>query len=191
LKLFFGHRNRGRHGSHGGIGHALRHGFGGEGRSGRGGSRKRLFDGAALKLILLRLIEQEPRHGYDLIREIEELSGGVYVPSPGVIYPTLTMLADMGLIAEAESDRSRKSFAITAEGSAQLAGEHDAVEALLARLTTLAADEGGANHTPVLRALDNLQNVLRNRLSQKETALSTIHDAAALIDDAAQQIERL
>ena len=150
-----------------------------------------MFDGAALKLLLLSLIEQEPRHGYDLIREIEDLSGGVYVPSPGVIYPTLTMLADMGLIAEVEAEGSRKSFAITAEGSAHLAGEHDTVEALRARLANLATEEGGANHTPVLRALDNLQNVLRNRLSQKETALSTIHDAAALIDDAAQQIERL
>ncbi|WP_447514071.1 PadR family transcriptional regulator, partial [Clostridioides difficile] len=59
-----------------------------------------MFDGTELRLILLKLIEEQPRHGYDLIREIEERSGGAYAPSPGVVYPTLTMLDDMGLIEE-------------------------------------------------------------------------------------------
>jgi DNA-binding PadR family transcriptional regulator len=194
--MFFGHKHRGRHGSHHGLGHAIRHGLDSESRSGRGlggrgGGRRKLFDGAALKLILLRLIEQEPRHGYDLIREIEELSGGVYVPSPGVIYPTLTLLAEMGLIAEAATEGSRKQFAVTSAGSAHLAEQHDAVEALVERLSRLGSDEGAADHTPVLRALDNLQSVLRHRLTRDGTALSTIHDAAALIDDAAQKIERM
>ncbi len=186
--MFFRHGMRGRHGS--------RHGFGGDGQgrggSGRGGGgRRKLFDSASLKLILLRLIEQEPRHGYDLIREIEELSGGVYVPSPGVIYPTLTLLAEMGLIAEASTEGSRKQFAITEAGSAHLAEQHDIVEALVERLSRLGSDDSAADHTPVLRALDNLQSVLRHRLARDGTALSTIHDAAALIDDAAQKIERL
>ena len=57
-----------------------------------------------------KLIADEPRHGYDLIRAIEELTGGEYAPSPGVIYPTLTLLQDMALIEEAEADGPRKGF---------------------------------------------------------------------------------
>ncbi len=94
----------GRHGH-------FRSGFGrfGQGRGhgdGGGFSRRRgLFDGDELRLVLLSLIAEKPRHGYDLIKEIEERSGGVYAPSPGVIYPTLTMLQDMGLIGETDAAR--------------------------------------------------------------------------------------
>ena len=74
--------------------------------AGRG--RRRMFGSGELRLVLLKLIADEPRHGYDLIRAIEELTGGDYAPSPGVVYPTLTMLADMGLIEEAPpKDRAR------------------------------------------------------------------------------------
>src|SRR5690606_25340682 len=76
-----------------------RHEHGRAGMGGRGG-RRRLFDGGELRLVLLKLIGDQPRHGYDLIREIEDKTGGAYAPSPGVIYPTLTLLADMGLIEE-------------------------------------------------------------------------------------------
>ena len=192
--MFFKHYKH--KGSHHAMGHGFRsgrpHGIGnGEGRVGRGGGRRRLFDSAALKLILLRLIEQQPRHGYDLIREIEELSGGVYAPSPGVIYPTLTLLSEMGRIEEVEAEGSRKQFAITTSGSTHLTENHDIVEQLMHRLSQLGSDDSTADHTPVMRALDNLTNVLRHRLSRDGTAMTNIHDAAALIDDAAQKIERL
>ena len=65
--------------------------WGGGGRHGRGG-RRRMFDSGELRLVLLKLIADQPRHGYDLIRAIEELTNGAYAPSPGVVYPTLTML---------------------------------------------------------------------------------------------------
>ena len=63
-----------------------------------------MFEGGELRLVLLKLIADEPRHGYDLIRAIEELTGGEYAPSPGVVYPTLTLLQDMGLIEEAAGE---------------------------------------------------------------------------------------
>src|SRR6478752_5873653 len=87
---------------------------GGEGR----GRRRRMFDGEELRLVLLKLIADQPRHGYDLIRDIEERTGGAYAPSPGVIYPTLTMLDDMGLIEEQKSEGAKKLFAITNAGQA-------------------------------------------------------------------------
>ncbi len=188
--MFFGHKHR-AHRRHGLV--AGGYGFGAEdfeGR-GRGRGRRKLFDGPSLRLILLRLIEEQPRHGYDLIRELEERSGGVYAPSPGVIYPTLTLLAEIGQIEEQAQEGSRKQFAITSLGSAFLAENHDQAELLFDRLARLGADSSTADHMPVARALDNLNAVLRHRLSRAGTAMSTIHDAAALIDEAAQKIERL
>src|ERR1700741_3032027 len=94
-----------------------RHGWGdwtGTGGGTRG--RRRMFDGGELRLVLLKLISEQPRHGYDLIREIEERTGGAYAPSPGVVYPTLTLLEDMGLIDEEKSEGARKLFSITKLG---------------------------------------------------------------------------
>ena len=65
---------------------------------------RRMFESGELRLVLLKLIAEQPRHGYDLIRAIEEMTGGEYAPSPGVVYPTLTLLQDMGLIEEAAGE---------------------------------------------------------------------------------------
>src|SRR3954470_15543738 len=141
-----GGHHGGRHGGHHGgpRGGGWGRGFGGGWAGGqegdpRGGGRgrRRMFDGNELRLLLLKLIEKQPRHGYDLIREIEERSGGAYAPSPGVIYPTLTMLDDMGQIEEQKSEGAKKQFAITAAGSAHLEEHAEAVEALFARLAEL------------------------------------------------------
>src|ERR1700743_940751 len=82
-----GPRHRGFRGAFGGHHGFGRGGFGG-GQGEGGGRRRGLYDSEELRLVLLSLIAEEPRHGYDLIREIEERTGGEYVPSPGVIYPT-------------------------------------------------------------------------------------------------------
>src|SRR5580704_16826263 len=90
---------------------------------GRGGRRRRVLDSTELRLVLLKLIADQPRHGYDLIRAIEELTGGFYVPSPGVVYPTLTLLQEMGHIEETPSEGARKAFTVTAAGTEHLAGK--------------------------------------------------------------------
>lgn len=120
----------GRHGGFGG-----RHdsdGFGnwndrhGGGRRGGG----RMFGHGDLKLLLLALIEQQPRHGYEMIRIIEDMFHGHYSPSPGAIYPTLTMLEEMGYAAVENESGSRKLYTITAEGRAFLDENRDAVDAV-------------------------------------------------------------
>src|SRR5258707_4661887 len=157
---------------------------------GRGGGRRRMFDGGELRLVLLKLIADKPRHGYDLIRAIEERTGGVYAPSPGIVYPTLTMLSEMGLIDEQLAEGARKLFAITPEGTAHLA-EHEAeVAAMLARLDALAAMRERTDAVPIRRALHKLRSVLLSRLGEgldKER----MHEAVELIDEAARKIERL
>ena len=93
-----------------------------------------MFGSGELRLVLLKLIADEPRHGYDLIRAIEELTHGDYAPSPGVVYPTLTLLGDMGLIEEQASEGARKKFAVTDEGRKHLEENAEEVEALIGRL---------------------------------------------------------
>jgi DNA-binding PadR family transcriptional regulator len=188
----------GRHAMHRGgrgFGHGFGHGFGGGGRRGGGrgerGERRRMFDGGELRLVLLKLIADEPRHGYDLIRHIEELTGGSYAPSPGVIYPTLTMLDDMGLIEAQQSDGAKKLFAITDAGRAELETNAEIVEAAIARLTAVGEETQRTDSPSVRRAMGNLRQVLMNRLGDRDLDNAALHDIVALIDEAAQKIERL
>ena len=183
-----GHRH---HAGPNGFGRHGRHGGWGEGDEGRGGRRRRVFDSGELRLVLLKLIADQPRHGYELIRAIEELSGGVYVPSPGVVYPTLTMLHEMAQIEEAASGGARKAFAITAEGTEHLASKKAEVDALFARLAQLASARERTDGGPIRRAMQNLKMVLINRLEREELPAETVHQAAAILDEAAQKIERL
>lgn len=198
---FYGHRSGRdcgkRHGMHRdgrGFGEGFGRGFGGrhrDGGHGRGGPRRRMFDGGELRLVLLKLIADEPRHGYDLIRRIEELTGGAYAPSPGVIYPTLTLLDDMGQIAAQQSEGAKKLFAITPEGVAELDANRDAVEALVARLAAIGDERQRTDTASVRRAMGNLRQVLLDKLGGGDIDQEALHDVVALIDDAAQKIERL
>ena len=166
-------------------------GWGAEwGGGGRHGGRRRMFESGELRLVLLKLIADQPRHGYDLIRAIEELTGGGYAPSPGVVYPTLTLLQDMGLIAEASSEGARKPFAITPDGEAHLAERAEEVETLFARLSGM-DDKRKAGGAPIKRAVSNLLSALWHRVTDENMDDNRLHEIAAILDEAAQKIERL
>lgn len=168
-----------------------RHGFGGRHGSSERGGRRRVFDSGELRLVLLKLIEEMPRHGYDLIREIEERSNGAYAPSPGVVYPTLTLLHDMDLIEEEKTDGSRKRYAITKAGIVHLTEKTEEVEAALAKLAEMGAQRERTDGVPIRRAMANLRQVLQHRLTRDDVTPETLHEVAALLDEAAQKIERL
>lgn len=181
-----GHRH---HFGRRGLGH---HGRGWESGSGeRRGGRRRVFDSAELRLVLLKLIADQPRHGYELIRAIEDLTGGSYVPSPGMVYPTLTMLLEMGHIAEAKSEGPRKAFTVTEDGLSELAAKKAEVDALFARLAELANQQERTDSAPIRRAMSNLRAVLIHRLGRDDVQMQTLHEAVSIIDEAAQKIERL
>lgn len=194
----FGHRGhggrhfgpRGRGGFGGGFPGGFEMAFGMEER-GRGGRGRRMFGGDELRLILLKLIEEAPRHGYDLIREIEARSNGAYAPSPGVVYPTLTMLDDMDLIAEHKSDGAKKQFAITEAGSAHLAENAAEVAALFERLADLGERHARTHGGPVRRAMHNLKTVLAASVFDDEVDAERLHAIAEILDEAARKIERL
>lgn len=179
---------------HGGFGPGFGGGWGGKGRGGRDGGgrgRRRMFDSGELRLVLLKLIADEPRHGYDLIRQIEELTGGAYAPSPGVVYPTVTLLDDMDLIVAQQSDGSKKLYAVTDAGKAELEANAEQVEGLIARLSAIGEEQQRTESTSIRRAMGNLREVLINRVRSGDVDDELFHQITALIDEAAQKIERL
>src|SRR5580693_6768528 len=122
---------RGRHSETGGHrGHGER--FGGR----ELGRRRRMFESGDFRILLLSLLEEQARHGYELMRAIEQMFGGQYAPSPGIVYPTLAMLEEQGLAEPqaAANDEGRKRFAITNEGQQWLRDNADAVAGVRARL---------------------------------------------------------
>lgn len=123
-------RQRGRHG--------FRHG-GFDFMGGRGGGdfpSGRKLSSADLQLVILALLEARPAHGYELIKTIEERSGGFYSPSPGVIYPALTYLDEIGQTS-VEQEGSRKLYSITAAGQAHLAANRSTAEGILDALSRI------------------------------------------------------
>lgn len=107
--------------------------FGGFGGMGDGIRLGRMLAGGDLRLVALYLIEEQPRHGYDLIKAIEEKSAGFYSPSPGVIYPALTYLEEAGYATSA-SEGNKKAYAITPEGKAHLDENRASIAAILEQL---------------------------------------------------------
>ncbi|MDE2301845.1 MAG: helix-turn-helix transcriptional regulator [Sphingomonadales bacterium] len=179
----------------GGFGRGERaHGlFGGHGHHrGEGGRRGKRFAGETLRLMVLALLEGGPQHGYQLIRGFSERSGEAYAPSPGVLYPLLTLLADMGLIEEVAGDGAgKRSFALTAAGRTELAGHRDAAEAALARLAELSQEASRTDPAPVRRAMLNLRTAALQRLSAGDGDAELGFRVAEILDAAARDIERL
>ncbi|WP_343519460.1 PadR family transcriptional regulator [Sphingomonas sp.] len=158
---------------------------------GGGRGRRRMFDGGELRLILLALIADQPRHGYDLIREIEERTGGAYAPSPGVVYPTLTLLAEMDHIEEQAAEGAKKLYAITPAGQAHLEENAEQVTLLMGKLAELGTVRERTRGGPVRRAMGNLKVVIQSRLAHDEVDADLLHKVAEIIDEAARKVERL
>jgi len=188
--LFAMRGGRGWHGSWGPLSFDI-DGSEGWGGGRRGRRARRMFEGGELRLVLLKLIADEPRHGYDLIRAIEELTGGEYAPSPGVVYPTLTLLQDMGLVEEAAVEGPRKPFQATDEGRAHLEERSEEVEALFERLEEIKPRSENMAGPAIGRAVKKLRTALSHRVRREGLNEELLHEIAAILDEAAQKIERI
>ena len=154
---------------------------------GRGGPM-RFFGAGDLRYVILQLISEKPSHGYEIIKSIQERLGGSYAPSPGVVYPMLTMLEEMGH-ATVVTDGTRKLYTITEEGSKALAENKAQVDALFARMDHIRGEHGG-EQTPTDRAGSR---EFPHGAPDEARTLTTeqIHAITDIIDAAAKQIERV
>jgi DNA-binding PadR family transcriptional regulator len=130
----------GRH-RHGGFGHFAAGFMGAPGLGGHGFRTGRKFAAADLQLVLLSLLATRPSHGYELIKALEERSGGFYTPSPGVVYPALTYLEEIGY-ASVAAEGSKKLDSITDAGREYLEQHRDAAQAMLDQLEQIGRKMG-------------------------------------------------
>ena len=167
-----------------------RHG-GGHGRHRHGLRGGRVFERGDLRYVLLHLISERPRHGYELITAIEEKFGGMYSPSPGVIYPTLTLLEELGYLRpEAEAGATKKLYSITEEGRGFLAASRPLVDAILGRMADLSAAYGGGPAPEIVRAMENLRIALSIRLGRGPLGADQVRAITGVLDRAASEVER-
>ena len=130
--------------------------------AGRGKSRGgpfgggRMFDQGHLKFVILGLLAEKPRHGYEIIKEIEEKFGGLYSPSPGTVYPTLTMLEDLGYAKVTPEESGKKVYEITDEGRAHLAENKPVMDDILERISEFAQNVFGEPMMEVHRGFKNI-----------------------------------
>lgn len=185
----------GRCGHRGGFERHWKH-FRGQGPMGpfgfRGGGpmRARMFENGALRLVILQLIAEKPRHGYEIIKAIEEKFAGVYAPSPGVVYPTLTMLEDLGFVTVTAAEGNKKLYTITEQGSAELEKNKAMVDAVFERMEQAGSAFGHRRAPQIVRAVENLRTALRLKTGQGALTEEQIAAIAEALDQAAKNIER-
>ncbi len=137
--------------------------------------------------MILSLIAETPRHGYEIIKEIEERLGGAYAPSPGVVYPMLTMLEEMGQ-ATVEVEGTRKLYAITDEGRRVLTENKAVTDAIFERMHAAGVHQQMERRPQIGRAIENLRVVLR--MKSGSLTPEQVDKVTDILDAAAKEIER-
>jgi DNA-binding PadR family transcriptional regulator len=163
---------------------------GGPGFGGGRGRRGRFFDQGDLRLVILNLTAEKPSYGYEIIKAIEERLAGLYSPSPGVVYPTLTLLEEMGLVTIDESD-GKKLYAATPAGRRHLEANRATLDAILGRMAEVNAANAGGRPPQIVRAIENLRTALRLKLTRGPLSDEQIRAIAAELDAAVARIEQL
>ncbi len=176
-----------------------RRGFGPRGRGGPGGSfgrhrggpfggrGPRMFDSGALRLVVLGLIEAEPRHGYDIIKALEARFQGAYSPSPGAIYPMLQMLEEADLVSS-ETTGNKRLYGITEAGRAYVAEQRAELDRINAQLDQAS---GEIRESAIGEELNGLRKVLHEKLRHGALTTAQAERLRAILQAARRDIEAL
>ncbi len=170
-----------------------RHGFGGPWRGGRerGFGGGRLFDAGDLKLVILKLLSEEPSYGYQLMKKMEERLAGGYSPSAGVIYPTLTLLEEEGLASASTSTDNKKVYTVTPAGLQFLEENKQRLEELFARLEEARGGFERGRSPEIMKAFMNLRGAVMARVFRGNVTAEQIKKITEAINAAAKAIDEL
>jgi DNA-binding PadR family transcriptional regulator len=146
-----------------------------------------MFDAGALRYVVLQLIAERPRHGYDIIKEIEQHVGGGYAPSPGAIYPLLALLEDLGHVV-VTPDGNKKLHKITPEGRAFLKENRAFVDAIFARMAGGSEERGRYN---LRRAMHDIKAALMERADEWALSDEQVQKIQTILERAASEIRKL
>lgn len=177
-------RHRHRHGDFDPRWEVLGHGFG------RGG-RERMFDNGHLRLVILQLIADKPSYGYEIIKAIEERLAGSYSPSPGVVYPTLTLLEEEGYAMVESTEGSKKLYAATDEGRKYLKDNQVMLKAIFGRIEQAGKAFGRGRSPQIQRAMMNLMFAMKMRVKRGDLSQEQVGRIAQAIDAAARAIDEV
>jgi DNA-binding PadR family transcriptional regulator len=168
----------------GGRGEGFEHGFG----PGFGSGRERFFDTGHLRLVILHLIAEKPSYGYEIIKAIEERLSGGYAPSPGVVYPTLTLLEEEGFAASS-TEGNKKLFTATEAGREYLKANNATVKVIFGRMEQARKVFGRGRSPQIMRALMNLKFALKMRAGRGDLSSEQVSKIAEALDAAARAID--
>jgi DNA-binding PadR family transcriptional regulator len=179
--------------------HRHRHGWWGERGEGwegfergfGGGGRERFFDNGHLRLVILQLIAEKPSYGYEIMKAIEERLGGGYSPSPGVVYPTLTLLEEEGFATVSSTDGSKKMYAATEQGKEYLKANRVVLKAIFGRMQEAGKAYGRGRSPQIMRALMNLKFALKMRMKGGDLTAEQVSKISEAIDTAARTIDEV
>ncbi|MEL4871807.1 PadR family transcriptional regulator [Pantoea agglomerans] len=156
-----------------------------------GGRRPRFFGHGDLRLVILDILTRNASHGYELIKEIENMTQGNYTPSPGVIYPTLDYLQDQAFITIKEEENGRKSITITVAGQQWLDENQEQLAHIQARIKARSVGFQLRKNPQMKRALDNFKAVLDLKVNQGDLSDAQLKQIIGVIDRAALEISQL
>jgi DNA-binding PadR family transcriptional regulator len=162
----------------------------GRSRGGPFGGAGGVFDQGDLKYVILRLLDEKPRHGYESIKEIEERFGGMYSPSPGTVYPTLTMLEDLGYARVTPEESGKKIYEITDEGRKYLSENQPLIDDIFSRIAEFAQSIFGENMNDVHRAMKHVGRAVYMSTNKTRTP-EQIKKIQEILDRAAHDVEEV
>jgi DNA-binding PadR family transcriptional regulator len=184
-------REERHHGRHGGFegwmgrgGRGFGPGFGPFG----GGDRERLFDSGELRLVILQLVAEKPSYGYEIIKAIEERLSGGYAPSPGVVYPTLTLLEEEGYATVSSAEGGKKLYTVTEQGQSLLKTNEATIKAIFGRMEQAGEIFGRGRSPQIMRAMMNLKFAMKMRAGQGQLTPEQTRKIVEAIDSAAKTI---
>lgn len=154
----------------------------------RGG---RFFGHGDLRLVILSLLEERPRHGYDIIKAIEEKSGGMYQPSAGTVYPTLTLLEEMGLAHATPDEGGKRVYEITEAGREHLVQHRSAVDDIFSRIARTGAGLTSDAMQEMNRAFGRLARATYSQASHRLDDHEFLRGVATALEDASTAINEL
>ena len=147
-----------------------------------------MFDQGHLKYVILQLLEEKPRHGYEIIKEIEDRFSGAYSPSPGTVYPTLTLLEDLGYARAKPEEGGKKIYEITDEGRAHLAENKPLIDDIFSKIEEFAQSIFGEPMMDVNRGLKNVASAIYGSKRSGRNA-EQIRKIKEILDRAAAEID--
>mgnify|MGYP001447690375 CR=1 FL=1 len=151
---------------------------------------QRMFENGDVRYVILALLAERPSYGYELIKAIEMQMSGAYSPSPGIIYPTLAMLVELGYVSEEVGNEGKKRYSVTRSGADFLKENKPVIDLIFGRMAHVAELHKRAASPEIVNAMENLKGSLRAKCTSAQLTDLQIQTIASAIEEATKKIEQ-